>query len=214
MGLFQSCYPKMSDTDYDIPFPLPAQAADSLGAGFADSPLGLGEPLCLARLRMALATAIAQPAAERAQAWQAALSACAASADLDALLARCAAPVECGYRRHLLAADPEGRYSAVAIVWGAGQFSPVHGHQTWCAYGVLHGALSETRYDWCAATSGARPGTCCARLPGDISYTDAGHGGIHRLGNPHPGIAVSLHIYGVPGSRIATDVNRLVAPLA
>jgi predicted metal-dependent enzyme (double-stranded beta helix superfamily) len=41
------------------------------------------------------------------------------------------------YRRHLLVADPLGRYAVAALVWQAGQASPVHGHHTWCAYTMI-----------------------------------------------------------------------------
>jgi hypothetical protein len=42
------------------------------------------------------------------------------------------------YRRHLLAADPHGRYAIAALVWQPQQASPVHGHHTWCGYAVLN----------------------------------------------------------------------------
>ena len=32
------------------------------------------------------------------------------------------------YTRHLLHADPNGLFSILALVWGPGQGSPVHGH--------------------------------------------------------------------------------------
>src|ERR1700686_3996695 len=38
------------------------------------------------------------------------------------------------YRRHLLVADPLGRYAVAALVWQGGQASPVPGHHKWRAY--------------------------------------------------------------------------------
>jgi len=53
----------------------------------------------------------------------------------------------------------------------------------------------------------------CARIPrasGAVSFTRAGHTGIHRLGNASDAPAISLHVYGVPGAQIATHVNDFV----
>ncbi|MGA7780138.1 MAG: cysteine dioxygenase family protein [Paraburkholderia sp.] len=114
------------------------------------------------------------------------------------------------YRRHLLAADPQGRYAIAALVWQPGQASPIHAHQTWCGYAVVNGSLSETVYDWsntqrCASETRTHP-----RASGAVSFVRAGRGGIHRLGNTSDAVAVSLHIYGVEGSQIATHVNDLL----
>lgn len=114
------------------------------------------------------------------------------------------------YRRHLLIADPRGRYAAAALVWQPGQASPVHGHHTWCGYAVLDGVLEETQYAWdetadCACASGSH-----ARPAGAVSYVRAGLSAIHRLANASSRPAISLHVYGVAGEQIATHVNRLV----
>jgi len=167
------------------------------------------EAACIAQLRGRLDHALTQGEL-RATLLQDALSRFSASADLAQLLARCGPPQAGSYRRHLLAADAQGRYSVVAIVWGPEQFSPVHGHHTWCAYSVLCGALYETRYNWCEPSQQAHASRAATRRPGEVCYTEAGPCGIHRLGNPHAQPAISLHIYGVPAARVATDVNQLV----
>lgn len=115
------------------------------------------------------------------------------------------------YRRHLLVADPRGRYAAAALVWQSGQASPVHAHHTWCGYAVLDGVLNETLYAWdeatrCVAASRMRP-----REAGAVSYARAGLNAIHRLSNDGAQPAVSLHIYGVSSERFATHVNRLIS---
>ena len=51
------------------------------------------------------------------------------------------------YARHLLHADPAGRFSVLSIVWSPGQMSPVHGHHTWCAVGVFKGEIEETFFE-------------------------------------------------------------------
>ncbi|MGX7002606.1 cysteine dioxygenase [Caballeronia sp. KNU42] len=116
------------------------------------------------------------------------------------------------YRRHLLLADPLGRYAVAALVWQAGQASPVHGHHTWCAYTVLEGTLSETLFAWDADTNRAVQTRCHERTRGAVSFVSAGRGAIHQLGNASATgqTAISLHVYGVSGARISTHVNDLV----
>lgn len=114
------------------------------------------------------------------------------------------------YRRHLLAADPHGRYAIAALVWQPQQASPVHGHHTWCGYAVLEGALNETIFTWDGARHCASATREQARKQGAVSFVRGGRSGIHQLGNRSDAPAVSLHIYGVPGARLATHVNDVV----
>ncbi|HEX3637387.1 MAG TPA: cysteine dioxygenase family protein [Paraburkholderia sp.] len=114
------------------------------------------------------------------------------------------------YRRHLLAADPHGRYAIAALVWLPRQASPVHAHHTWCGYAVLDGTLSETVFEWNGARHCASATRTQARHAGAVSFVRGGRGGIHRLGNCSDAPAVSLHIYGVAGAQIATHVNDIV----
>ncbi|NPT45447.1 cysteine dioxygenase [Paraburkholderia sp. 1N] len=114
------------------------------------------------------------------------------------------------YRRHLLAADPHGRYAIAALVWQPGQASPVHAHHTWCGYAVIEGTLSETVFEWNGAQHCASATRTQARNTGAVSFVRGGRGGIHRLGNCSDAPAVSLHIYGVAGAQIATHVNDIV----
>ncbi|MGN6649430.1 cysteine dioxygenase [Trinickia sp.] len=115
------------------------------------------------------------------------------------------------YRRHVLVADPQGRYAVAALVWQPGQASPVHAHHTWCGYAVLDGVLHETLYAWDDAADCAAPSRTRPRESGAVSYVRAGLNAIHRLGNDGSRPAVSLHVYGVSGERLPTHVNRLVA---
>jgi predicted metal-dependent enzyme (double-stranded beta helix superfamily) len=111
------------------------------------------------------------------------------------------------YARHLIFADPEGRFSILAIVWDRGQMSPIHAHHCWCAVGVYQGMLTETCYREGAA--GEPPvETGSARHAAGASTFDAGPG-IHRIANYSGVLAVSLHVYGLPADRISTGVNRL-----
>jgi predicted metal-dependent enzyme (double-stranded beta helix superfamily) len=125
------------------------------------------------------------------------------------------APAQCEgstetYRRHLLAADPRGRYAVAALVWHSRQASPVHAHHTWCGYAVLEGKLTETVFEWNGTQHCASATRTQTRRQGAVSFVRGGRGGIHRLGNSSDAPAISLHIYGVPGAQIATHVNDIV----
>jgi predicted metal-dependent enzyme (double-stranded beta helix superfamily) len=114
------------------------------------------------------------------------------------------------YARHVLYSDPFHRFTILAIVWGPGQFSPPHAHDTWCAYAVYDGPLHETCY--ALAPSGARAKAICTavRNPGYSCFAGAGFDQIHRLGNAGTTPAISIHVYGVERERVATHVNRVL----
>jgi predicted metal-dependent enzyme (double-stranded beta helix superfamily) len=125
------------------------------------------------------------------------------------------APAQCrpqadGYARHALYGDPEGRFTILALVWDAGQFSPPHAHHAWCVYAVRSGVLSETLYAYDSAAGLARPSRVAARTAGHACFAHGGLDQIHRLGNAGVEPAISIHVYGVSRERVATDVNRIV----
>jgi predicted metal-dependent enzyme (double-stranded beta helix superfamily) len=125
---------------------------------------------------------------------------------------------DAGYVRHVVHADPQDRFTVLALVWRPGQFSPVHWHHSWCAYAVVSGVLQETGYQWDQAgdEAGGRATASMqrARREGDASFAIAGSTRIHRLGNSSGREAISLHVYGVAAGRITTGVNRIVEPSA
>jgi predicted metal-dependent enzyme (double-stranded beta helix superfamily) len=112
------------------------------------------------------------------------------------------------YARHLLYADPAGRYSILAIVWEPGQMSPIHGHHCWCAVGVYQGLLSESHYR--AGADGSAPALVgsARRAAGKPSF-DPPAAGIHRISNESGAPAISLHVYGIASDRVSTGVNRI-----
>jgi predicted metal-dependent enzyme (double-stranded beta helix superfamily) len=180
---------------------------DPLPALCQNAPLGHAD--ALARLTGELDAALATPA-DFPRRVRAALL--AASKECGFLLTEQCESGAGTYRRHLLAADPDGRYAVAALVWEPGQASPVHGHQTWCAYAVIEGTLAETLFRWDPITNRAIETRTHAREAGSVSFVGAGRGAIHQLGNA-PGSgrrAVSLHVYGVAATQIATHVNDLL----
>ena len=162
----------------------------------------------LAELAAAITTACEGSAIAMGEPIVVSLRAAAGRPDLLTDSQRCAR--DGGYARHLLYADPKGRFSVVSLVWAGGQFTPVHAHYTWCAYAVRSGELVETAYAFDPGCGRARVASCVARRPGDGCFGYAGLEDIHRLGNAESRVAVSIHVYGVDGARVATHVNRIV----
>ncbi|MCX8133250.1 MAG: cysteine dioxygenase family protein [Roseococcus sp.] len=111
------------------------------------------------------------------------------------------------YVRHLLHADPEGRYAVVALVWRPQQMSPIHAHRTWCAFGVHRGVLTEHHF---APGAPPRPIAAHLRRPGETCHGPADPDLIHRLGNCAGEVAVSLHVYGAPYERFGDQVNLIL----
>jgi predicted metal-dependent enzyme (double-stranded beta helix superfamily) len=133
-----------------------------------------------------------------------------AAAMPDLLTPELRAPRNGCYARHTIAADPAGRFTLLSIVWGPGQFSPPHAHDTWCAYAVAENTLTETLYEFDAQSGKAVAAGTTEREPGYACFAPAGLEQIHRLGNATGVGAISLHAYGVEGSRVGTHVNRLM----
>lgn len=98
--------------------------------------------------------------------------------------------------------DVEGLYSLQVFVWPPGSRTKVHDHSSWGAYCCAAGTVLEERYE--RLDDGSVPGR--ARLekawqlpwgPEDgVSTVQPGDGGIHRVGNPGGGVAISVHLYG------------------
>jgi predicted metal-dependent enzyme (double-stranded beta helix superfamily) len=133
-----------------------------------------------------------------------------AAAMPDLLTEELRAPRNGCYARHTIAADPAGRFTLLSIVWGPGQFSPPHAHDTWCAYAVAENTLTETLYELDTQSGKAVAAGTTEREPGYACFAPAGLEQIHRLGNASGVGAISLHAYGVEGSRVGTHVNRLM----
>ncbi|MDH2393485.1 cysteine dioxygenase family protein [Streptomyces sp. HNM0663] len=118
------------------------------------------------------------------------------------------------YRQHLLHAEHDGGFSIVALVWLPGQRTPVHDHVAWCTTGVHEGIEHERRYRLVPAASDGGGQARLARVSdaageaGTVAAL-APPGDIHRVWNPGPGKAISLHVYGADISRLGTSVRRV-----
>ena len=115
--------------------------------------------------------------------------------------AQCQGAADC-YRRHLLYADPQGRFTALCLVWRPGQASVVHGHTAWCTVGVVSGVAHEERFDVVEDEDegGVRAvhleGRDADHRPGAVLMTRPGPDGVHRISNRGPDDLVSIHVYG------------------
>jgi 3-mercaptopropionate dioxygenase len=111
------------------------------------------------------------------------------------------------YMRHLLYVDPDGDFVMSVLVWLPGQQSPIHGHEVWCAYGVVEGELTEERYR--DAGNGIEPARTTVLRGGDIADLDLDCTTIHRVCNRSDAPLATLHLYGVAAERLTTGINRL-----
>ena len=119
------------------------------------------------------------------------------------------------YTRHLVYAG--ACFSILALVWRPGQMSPIHGHRSWCAFGVRQGALVETSFTLDAGTGDPGPGraphltldNCRQLVPGMVSHADGDEEHYHRVANLGVETAVSIHVYGVAFDRLGHGLNRI-----
>ena len=119
------------------------------------------------------------------------------------------APDPDGYRQHVLYADLQGRFSIVSLVWLPGQATPIHDHVSRCVVGVHEGRELETRYRLVSTDDAIEleetgltinpAGTIAALTPPRD---------VHRVANPGPSLAVSLHIYGADIRALGSSIRR------
>ncbi len=104
------------------------------------------------------------------------------------------------YARRLLHRDPNNRFTAVVMTWGAGQGTPVHDHGgLWCVEGVVEGEMAVTQYnvhsegDRFRVTPVGKPLSAGVGTAGRlIPPTD-----YHVLANAqHDRASITLHVYG------------------
>ena len=111
--------------------------------------------------------------------------------------------------RHLLYVDPDGDFVMSVLVWLPNQQSPVHGHQVWCAYGVVEGELTEEQFRESGA--GVELVKTSVHRAGEIAELDPDAKAIHRVCNRSRAPLATLHLYGVAAERLTTGINRIYA---
>ncbi len=106
----------------------------------------------------------------------------------------------------LLHADPSWRFSLRLFLWGPGEYTIVHDHNSWGVIGPVSGVLevfnyrreddeSQEGYAHMVKTKTTR----C--IPGETAFTLRLNKGIHNMGNPTKEAMISLAVYGKPLAR-------------
>jgi 3-mercaptopropionate dioxygenase len=114
------------------------------------------------------------------------------------------------YRQHLLYVSPTRRLSVVALVWQAGQRTPIHDHIAWCVVGVYRGVEREVRYrlvedrgEQCLLPTGA-----VDAYPGHVEALAAPREDIHSVTAGGAEKTISIHVYGADIERHWTSIYR------
>ncbi len=93
-------------------------------------------------------------------------------------------------------------YSLQVFAWPPGTRTQIHDHTSWGAYCCIAGSVLEERYE--RLDDGSQPGHAKLKKVWQLSWSREDgastvlpyEGGIHRVGNPGDGPAVSVHLYG------------------
>ena len=99
----------------------------------------------------------------------------------------------------------EGRdhtFSLQVFVWPPGAETKIHDHSSWGVYCCAVGSVLEERYE--RLDDGSRPDHAHLKKIWQLSWSREDgassvlphDGGIHRVGNPGDGLAISVHLYG------------------
>lgn len=121
------------------------------------------------------------------------------------------APVD-GYGRHKLFVCADDRFSVLAMVWPPGVATPIHDHQSWCAFGVYEGVIEETRYRPAGTVGGRAQAEPVARFhhrAGAAGHLPVDAPDIHRMHNPTAATALSIHVYGGNFEKLGPNLGRV-----
>jgi predicted metal-dependent enzyme (double-stranded beta helix superfamily) len=99
-------------------------------------------------------------------------------------------------------AGEDGSYVLKVFVWPRGTGTMIHDHSSWGAYACVLGTVLEERYD--RLDDGSVLEHARLRKAWQLTWSQGdgastvlpGNGGIHRVGNPGEGLAISVHLYG------------------
>jgi len=103
----------------------------------------------------------------------------------------------------ILFTDPSGHFSLRLFLWGSGEYTVVHDHNSWGVIGPVSGVLEVINYR--REDDGSQEGYARLEetgrlrcLHGDTAYTLPLNKGIHKIGNPTQDTMASLAMYGKP----------------
>lgn len=126
---------------------------------------------------------------------------------------------EAPYTRNLVYSDPRKRFAIVAMVWGPFRETRIHDHLSWCVVRCLQGSCFETTYSLLSGAAENGRAEVCARegrvlsRGASIGITTPPSQNLHRMANAGWPTAITLHIYGDPGTRarVFDPVERTVS---
>jgi predicted metal-dependent enzyme (double-stranded beta helix superfamily) len=93
-------------------------------------------------------------------------------------------------------------FSLQVFVWPPSTKTKIHDHSSWGVYCCAVGSVLEERYE--RLDDGSRPDHAHLRKIRQLAWSREDgassvlphDGGIHRVGNPSDGLAISVHLYG------------------
>ncbi|MGE4336582.1 MAG: cysteine dioxygenase [Pigmentiphaga sp.] len=107
-----------------------------------------------------------------------------------------ARPHPAHYQQYPLYVAPNGGFSVISFVWGPGQSTPLHDHQTWGVVGVLRGAELSAPFTLRPGLPAVPAGAARRLEVGDIEQIHHG-ADVHRVSNALADqVSISVHTYG------------------
>jgi len=114
----------------------------------------------------------------------------------------------------LLYLNPKRLFSLRMFLYGPGDYTPIHDHNSWGVSGASIGSLGVIRY--AREDDGTVEGYARLRKaaqvrmqPGELELTRPLKDGIHQTGNPGEGVTIMISVYGSPIRRLF--INRFDA---
>ena len=117
-----------------------------------------------------------------------------------------------GYGRNRVFLCPRDNFSIFAMAWPAGVSTPIHDHRDWCALGVYEGEIEETHYqpsDLSPDCTTAFPRKVLRHRPGAVAHLPVAAPNIHKIHNPTPNVAISIHVYGGNCETLGPNLDRI-----
>jgi predicted metal-dependent enzyme (double-stranded beta helix superfamily) len=111
------------------------------------------------------------------------------------------------YQTHVLHIERDGSFSVVALVWRPGQVTPIHDHVTWCVFGVIQGVEHEELYTLDLGSDSLVESGSSTNHTGEVAGF-APPGDVHRVRNPGPDTAISIHVYGTDIFKLGSSIRR------
>ncbi len=111
----------------------------------------------------------------------------------------------------LLYLNPKRLFSLRMFLYGPGDYTPIHDHNSWGVSGASIGELGVIRYaredDGTVEGYARLRKTAQIHMPlGELELTRPQNDGIHQTGNPGEGITIMISVYGSPIRRLF--INR------